>query len=44
VMIPVSDGEWEVMTTLCRQLLPQMLAMGHLPPSMRGDGEQQQQA
>ena len=42
VMIPVSDGEFEVLVTLCRQLLPQMLAMGHLPPLLRdtaGEGQ-----
>ena len=42
VMIPVSDGEFEVLVTLCRQLLPSMLAMGHLPPLLRdanGEGQ-----
>ena len=41
VMLPVSDGEFEVLVTLCRQLLPQMLAMHHLPPLLRTDGAQQ---
>ena len=39
VMLPISDGEWEVLVSLCRQLLPQMLAMGHLPPLLRGEGD-----
>ena len=40
VQVPVSDGEMAVLVELCRQSLPQLLCMAHLPPRVEeGEGQ-----
>ena len=41
VQVPVSDGEMAVLVELCRQSLPQLLCMAHLPPRIEEAGEGQ---
>jgi hypothetical protein len=43
VQLPVSDGEWEVITSLCRAMLPQLLGMRQLPlRTSRDEGQGEQ--
>ena len=40
IQVPVSDGEMAVLVELCKQLLPQLLCMAHLPPRIEeGEGQ-----
>ena len=42
IQVPVSDGEMAVLVELCKQSIPQLLCMAHLPPRVE-DGEGQGQ-
>ena len=35
IQVPVSEGEMAVLVVLCQQMLPQLLCMHHLPPSIQ---------
>jgi len=41
IQVPVSDGEMAVLVELCKQSLPQLLCMAHLPPRVEDSGEGQ---
>ena len=43
VQVPVSDGEMAVLLELCKQSIPQLLCMAHLPPRVESEGEGQGQ-